>query len=59
MRVIRLLIYDGPEEWVLDTLDKNGVKGLRQVASDRSIRSIILGTMPDELLSLTEEEVKR
>jgi hypothetical protein len=49
MRVIRLLIYEGDEEWIAKTNAQNFVKGERIIGTNRKITSVILGSVPDEL----------
>jgi len=49
MKVLRLLVYEGPEEWVLDTLSRNEVQDRYCIDSDKSITSIIFGKLPDEI----------
>lgn len=56
MKVLRLLIYEGPEEWVMDTLNKSSVKGKHCLSNDRSITEITLGTIPDNISVLLSDE---
>jgi hypothetical protein len=52
MRVIRLLIYEGDERWVRETLDKS-IKGRKDLdgttRGGNSITAVTLGTFPDDL----------
>ena len=51
MRVIRLLVYEGDEEWVLKTVASSiqGTKEILQKSVPRRITAITLGTVPDGL----------
>ena len=49
MRVIRLLVYEGPEDWIRYMQVHDSVKGKFSPEEGKSITSIILGTVPDEL----------
>jgi hypothetical protein len=57
MKVIRVLKYEGPEEWIKDTLSKSLPDGTRYIGSDRQIAVVTLGVMPDCFDLLTEEEI--
>jgi hypothetical protein len=51
VRVLRILEYVGPREWVESTLQKTGVpaNGCREVDKDKVIRSAIIGQYPEIL----------
>lgn len=51
MKVIRLLFYDGPDEWVLDTIQKS-IQGKKEISTKpvpASITAITLGELPSHL----------
>jgi len=47
MKVIRVLIYEGDEEWLQRQLGGSMNDGKKDLGSGRSIKAITLGTMPD------------
>jgi hypothetical protein len=49
MRVIRLLVYEGPEEWIQYMQEHDSIKGKFSPEKGKTITSIILGAVPDEL----------
>ena len=51
VRVLRILEYVGPREWVEDTLNRAGVpvNGQMRIDETRCIRSAIVGTYPEIL----------
>jgi hypothetical protein len=51
VRVLRILEYVGPREWVEHTLNKGGVPATGQIhlSETQCIRSAILGTYPEIL----------
>jgi hypothetical protein len=55
MKVLRLLVYEGPEEWVQDTLNRS-IQGKREMGQDKSITAISIGTLPDNLNLLIQKE---
>ena len=42
-RLMRVLVYEGPIEWVQETMDRRAVKGTHWVYSDKVIREAIIG----------------
>jgi hypothetical protein len=57
MRVIRLIIYDGPEDRAMETVEKS-IQGIKDVGKGLKITGITLGTMPDELIYYFKEGVR-
>jgi hypothetical protein len=60
MRVIRLVVYEGSEEWIERTLAKS-IKGKCQAINPTigKITAITLGSIPDDLeIFIKEEESK-
>lgn len=51
VRVLRILEYVGPREWVETTMQKNAVpsNGCYQVDKDKFIRSAVIGQYPEIL----------
>jgi len=51
VRVLRILEYTGPREWVEMTMQKNAVpsNGAYQVDKDKCIRSAVIGQYPEIL----------
>jgi len=49
MKIVRLLVYEGPEKWLLHTLSQNVIKRVSHFGADKTITSIELGTMPDDI----------
>jgi hypothetical protein len=51
VRVLRILEYVGPRDWVETTLNNNAVptNGERRIDKNRVIRSAILGSYPEIL----------
>jgi hypothetical protein len=47
MKVIRVLIYEGDEEWMQRQLGGSVNDGKKDLGHGRSIKAITLGTMPD------------
>lgn len=62
MRVVRLLVYNGPEEWVINTIKKS-ISGEKEIYGSHgdvaTITAITLGTFPDDLQMLINKEVKK
>ena len=46
VRVIRILEYEGPEDWVKATLDKSVVRGKWELSPGRSIRETVGPMIP-------------
>ena len=46
VRMVRVLEYEGPREWVEVSLSQRGVKGEYKVGPHRIIREAILGEFP-------------
>ena len=57
MRIIKLLVYEGEVEWIKQTLARS-INGRKDVGSDRSITSILLGTFPDDLEMYIRDNIK-
>jgi len=57
VRVLRILEYVGPREWVEMTMQKNAVpsNGCYQVDKDKFIRSAVIGQYPEILEKQAEE----
>jgi hypothetical protein len=49
MKVIRLLVYEGPENWISYQRGHDSVKGTHVVGPEKKITSVYLGSHPDEL----------
>jgi hypothetical protein len=49
MKVIRLLVYEGPEDWLVYQREHDNVKGTHIVGTEKKITSVYLGSLPDEL----------
>jgi len=47
MKVVRILIYEGSERWVMDTLSKSLPDGIKDIARGNLIKVATLGTMSD------------
>jgi len=61
MKIIRILIYEGNDEWMDYQLAKSLPDGVKDFSIGNSIKAITLGTLPDslDLLSAaTSEEVE-
>lgn len=62
VRVLRLLEYEGPREWVESTLSQNAIKGTRNFGPDCHIREGMIGSFPvvveqiEEASKVTEKE---
>jgi hypothetical protein len=58
MRVMRLIIYEGPAEKIVEVLNKS-VQGKRVFGTkmELSITAITLGTVPNELTMSLEETI--
>ena len=54
-RLVRLLVYEGTAEWIKKTMEQNKVKSTFQAGPDSTIKSVVLGTLPDEVTILMEE----
>ena len=54
VRVLRVLEYVGPREWVERTL-ANSIQGERRIGPDRVIRAATLGLYPEVLQNLPED----
>ena len=54
-RIVRLLVYEGSEDWVKKTIDQSHVKGVSYFGAGNVIKSVILGSLPDEVTVLVEE----
>lgn len=54
VRVLRILEYVGPRDWVEDTIDRCYVKGTWSPSAGKSIRSAIVGEYP-EILTAQDE----
>lgn len=46
MRVVRLIIYDGPADWIHNILLKSLPDGVRYISTFATITSVTLGTLP-------------
>lgn len=57
MRVVRLLVYEGEESQVMDTLDKS-IAG-KKILPGMSITAITLGTVPDDLRIFMDNESEK
>jgi hypothetical protein len=57
MRVMRLLVYEGPDEWVQRVLG-DSIKGKKQFSEGRSIIAITMGTIPDDTDVLVKKLAK-
>ena len=58
MRVLRLLIYEGSEYWIQDTFSRCQIQGKRIIGVNKTITSIFLGKLPDEIeMFIKEKEV--
>jgi len=49
MKVIRLLVYEGPEDWLVYQREHDNVKGTHIIGPEKKITSVYLGSLPDEL----------
>ncbi len=49
MKVIRLLVYEGPKDWIAYQREHDGVKGTHIAGPEKKITSVYLGSLPDEL----------
>ena len=49
MKVIRLLVYEGPYDWIAYHREHDNVKGTHIVGPEKKITSVYLGSLPDEL----------
>lgn len=49
MKAIRLLVYEGPEDWIKYQREHDNVKGVHNVSPEKKITSVYLGYLPDEL----------
>lgn len=58
VRVIRVLEYEGPREWVETTLAANAVKGTKDLGNGCVIREAIVGDFPVVIESLEEVTVE-
>ncbi len=64
VRVLRLLEYEGPREWIEATLSANTVKGTRKFGNGCFIREGTIGAFPvvieepREVEQLTDNEIK-
>ena len=64
VRVIRVLEYEGPRDWVEKTLAQNAVKGTRNIGNGCVIREAIVGDFPavveeiKKAYTLTDKEAK-
>lgn len=64
VRVIRVLEYEGPRDWIETCLAVRGVKGTKDCGEGRIIREAIVGDFPvvveqiKETYVLTEKEAK-
>ena len=64
VRVIRVLEYEGPRDWVETCLAVRGVKGTKDCGEGRIIREAIVGDFPvvveqvEERRNLTAQEMK-
>ena len=54
-RLVRLLVYEGPTDWIRKTMEQNAVKGTFCAGSGKIIKSVILGNLPAEVTILMEE----
>jgi len=60
MKLVRLLIYEGPEDWILDCIDRRGIKGKHIINEKATITEAHLGMSGELFQSLidTMEEKK-
>lgn len=49
VRVVRILEYSGPRQWVEKTMERNAVKGTRHFGRGQIIREGVLGDYPEQL----------
>ena len=49
MKAIRLLVYEGPEDWIAYQREHDNVKGVHVIGPEKKITSVYLGSLPDEL----------
>ena len=54
-RVIRLLVYEGTSEWIDQTMERNAVQNTKRFGRYDMIKSVVLGSLPDEVTILVEE----
>jgi len=59
VRVMKIIIYEGPREWVEETVKRSTVKGTHYVDSNRSkkISGYIINEFP-EIIKQHEEGIK-
>jgi hypothetical protein len=55
MRVIRLVVYEGTEKWITETIS-HSIKGVKDCLPNGKITAITLGTVPDDLVIFLREE---
>lgn len=51
-RVARLLVYEGPEEWLAETLARSIGEGTKTIAPDKRIHTVTLSSALVRLLGL-------
>ena len=56
MKLIRVLVYEGDEKWLLDQMERNGVKGEYILRSGCYIREIYVGRSLRALLEALGKE---
>jgi len=49
MKAIRLLVYEGPDDWIEYQRVHDNVKGTHVISPEKKITSVYLGSLPDEL----------
>ena len=55
VRVIRIVVYEGPRDWVEATVKKS-IHGTRDVGPGRAIHASTIGAYP-EILTVSQEEL--
>uniref|UniRef100_A0A6M3KSS8 Uncharacterized protein n=1 Tax=viral metagenome TaxID=1070528 RepID=A0A6M3KSS8_9ZZZZ len=58
MRVLRLLVYEGPEDWVNNTVAKS-IQGEKNISTGTMITAITLGALPDALSLFVKDEAAK
>lgn len=57
VRVLRVLEYEGPREWIEATLNTRAVKGTRDIGNGCSIREALVGDFPQVVEEPKEESL--
>jgi len=55
-KIIRVLVYEGPDEWLKSQFAKNGVIGKKQIANCSITEYFISSELPNLLANNIEDE---